>query len=251
MKMKTIGVIPARYASTRFAAKVLADICGKPMIQHVWERARQSRKLDDLVIACDDERIMAAAKTFGARAILTSSEHRSGSDRIAEAVQKLKLTASDIIVNIQGDEPLIESSLIDALASALAKDKEAPVATAIKPITDPADFKNPNVVKAVIDYLGYALYFSRAGIPYDRAAGAVAGNAYKHLGIYAYRQGFLLEFTRWPSSKLEQIEQLEQLRILEAGYRIKTIVTDVETIGVDTQEDLKKVEQLIIIKGNQ
>lgn len=245
--MKTIGIIPARYGSTRFEAKVLADIAGKPMIRHVWERASQSRLLDDLVIACDDERILKKAEGFGAKAILTAKTHASGSDRLAEAAGIMKLASDDIIVNIQGDEPMIEPSVIDALAQALADDESCSMATVVKVIDNPADIQNPNIVKAVLDNNGCALYFSRAAIPYNRD-GKGKETYYKHLGLYSYRKDFLLTFTRMPKSRLEETEQLEQLRVLEAGYKIKTVETDVDTIAVDTAEDWERVKKILVNK---
>lgn len=240
--MKIIGVIPARWASTRFQGKVLAEIHGKPMLQHVWERAQQSRHLNDLLIACDDEKVLKTAKQFKAKAVLTSKDHPSGTDRIAEAVQNLQ---ADIIVNIQADEPLIHPSMIDDLAQALMEDSSCGMATVIKRIDNEKDLNNPNVVKVVIDQKGYALYFSRLAIPYNRENKNFLGiEYYKHLGIYAYRKDFLFTFKNLPKSKLEEVEQLEQLRALEAGYKIKTVKTDRDTIGVDTPEDLKKVEAL-------
>jgi 3-deoxy-manno-octulosonate cytidylyltransferase (CMP-KDO synthetase) len=237
--MKAIGVIPARYGSTRFAGKVLANLQGKPLLQHVWERARQSRLLNDVLIACDDERIRKIAQAFGAKAVLTSLSHQSGTDRIAEAVRLLDV---DCVVNIQADEPLIHSSVIDGLIKALGADEHCPMATAIKAIDQESQLRDPNIVKVVIDQQGYALYFSRAAIPYSRGSQQNRSRYFKHLGIYAYRKDFLLKFKDLPPSRLEAIEQLEQLRALEAGYKIKTIETDIETISVDTKEDLVRVE---------
>lgn len=241
--MQAIGVIPARWGSTRFAGKVLANLNGKPMIEHVWQRSRQSRLLKEVIIACDDERIVKAAGNFGAKAVLTSKDHASGTDRIAQAVANV---SADIVVNIQGDEPLIHHSVIDSLVTALSKDPACVMATAIKLIRTKEELENPNVVKAVIDAAGNALYFSRSVIPYDRdKAGIQKIRHYKHLGIYAYRKSFLMKFTDMPKSRLEQAEQLEQLRALEAGVKIKTVLTDIETVGVDTPEDLARVEQLL------
>jgi 3-deoxy-manno-octulosonate cytidylyltransferase (CMP-KDO synthetase) len=240
--MKAIGVIPARFASTRFPGKVLALIAGKPMIQHVWEQAKKCRELSDLLIACDNDEVLKAAQSFGAKAVMTSPDHPSGSDRIAEAVGKLSV---DIVVNIQGDEPFIESKVIDALVAALKNDAKASVATVIKEIKDDADIRNPNVVKVVIDQNNYALYFSRSPIPYNRNAERPAGLKYfKHLGLYAYRKEFLMSYKDWPKSMLETAEQLEQLRILEAGHKIKTIETDLESLAVDTPEDLEKIVRM-------
>ncbi len=238
--MTALGVIPARWGSTRFEGKVLAKIAGKPMIQHVWERARQAESLDQVLIACDDPKILKAAQDFGAEAIMTSKHHASGTDRIAEAIQNIK---SNIVVNIQADEPLINPQVIDDLVQVLEKDSTSVMATVIKVIKNKEDLNNPNVVKVVLDHEHNALYFSRSLIPYYREGKEIT--FYKHLGIYAYRRDFLLTFTKLPKSKLENIEQLEQLRALEAGYKIKTVLTERDTIAVDTPEDLQKVETFL------
>lgn len=241
--MRAIGVIPARWGSTRFEGKILADINGKPMIEHVWQRSRRSRLLKEVIIACDDDRILKAAKTFGAKAVLTSKDHTSGTDRVAQAVADV---SADIIVNIQGDEPLIHHSVIDGLVTALSKDPDCLMATAIKLIRAKDELENPNVVKVVVDARDNALYFSRSVIPCDRdRTGVRKIRYYKHLGIYAYRKSFLLKFKDMPRSRLEQAEQLEQLRALEAGVKIKTVLTDIETIGVDTPQDLARVEKFL------
>jgi len=241
--MKIIGIIPARWGATRFEGKVLADINGKPMIQRVWEQAKKSQSLDEVLVACDDERIYKAAEEFGAKAIMTSKDHASGTDRIAEAVTSL---AVDIVVNIQGDEPLIQPSVIDDLANALSADEECQMATVVKVIDDEQELNDPNVVKVVIDQKGYALYFSRSTVPFirdNKKSGDL--NFYKHLGLYAYKKKFLLGYKDLPASQLELSEKLEQLRALEAGYRIKTVITKEDTVSVDTPEDLERVKQLI------
>ena len=243
MSMKIIGVIPARYASTRLKGKVLADINGKPMIQHVWERAKESKLLNDLIIASDSEVVIEKARAFGAKAVLTAVHHPSGSDRVAEAVQSLNV---DIVVNIQGDEPLIAPTVIDDLVRTLRDDEHCVMATTIKRLSREEDLNDPSVVKVVVDQNQNALYFSRSPIPYDRdRTGWKNVGYYRHLGIYAYRKDFLLNFIKLPKSHLEKIEQLEQLRVLEAGYKIKTVLTDMETIGVDTEEDLNRVRELL------
>ena len=238
--MKTIGVIPARFGSTRFPAKVLAIINGKPLIQHVWEKAVSCRELDEVLIACDHQDVFKAAQVFKARVVMTDPQHPSGSDRIAEAVRDLKV---DIIVNIQGDEPFIDPRTIDALSVLLKQDVNVRMGTVIKEITDEADFLNPNVVKCVVDDKGDALYFSRSPIPYHRDKNNPSGvKNYKHLGLYAYRKDFLMQYKDWPKGKLESAEELEQLRVLERGIKIKTTITNYESLAVDTPEDLKKAQ---------
>ena len=236
--MTAIGVIPARWSSTRLPGKILADIAGKPMLQHVWERAKKAAKLSDVIVACDESHVYEVARSFGANALMTRRDHPSGSDRVAEAIGAFP---ADIAVNIQGDEPFIDPSLIDALVDSLCKDPDAVMVTAVKPFTNRVDFLNPNMVKVVTDRNQNALYFSRAAIPFHRDGDVVDHSHYlRHLGIYAYRRQFLLDLCRWPKSFLEQEECLEQLRVLEQGYRIKTVRTDCDTIGVDTPEDLIK-----------
>lgn len=240
---KIIGVIPARWASTRFEGKVLAPINGKPMIEYVWKQARKCRMLNEVIIACDDERILKAAKSFGAQAVMTAVDHPSGTDRIAEAVKNI---AADVVLNIQGDEPLIDPDVIESLAKVMQDDALCPMATVIKKIEDEGEISDPNVVKVVIDQNKRAIYFSRSPVPFnrDRKPFSQAGY-YKHIGLYAYTKDFLKIFVGLPKSHLEQIEKLEQLRVIEAGYAIKTVETKVETIGVDTPEDLKKVQTLM------
>ncbi len=241
--MKTLGVIPARYASTRFPAKVLAVLNGKPMIEHVWRRAKQCRQLDDVLIACDHADVLRAARACGARAVMTSAGHPSGSDRIAEAVKDLE---AEIVVNVQGDEPFVDPGTVDQLALLLKNDPACQMGTVVKEITDGKDLADPNVVKCVLDINGYALYFSRSPIPYNRNATKPAGlKLYKHLGLYAYRKAFLLRYTAWPKSVLENTEQLEQLRALANGARIRTVVTTAESFAVDTPDDLKKAEEFM------
>jgi 3-deoxy-manno-octulosonate cytidylyltransferase (CMP-KDO synthetase) len=237
--IKAIGVIPARYASTRFPAKVLAKIDGRPMIEWVWQRAKLSQQLDIVVIACDHQDVYKVAIDFGAKAVMTDPNHPSGSDRIAQVVKDLDV---DIVVNIQGDEPFIDPLTIDRLTSLLKDHHDCQMATVIREIEDDQDFLNPNVVKCVIDINGDALYFSRSPIPYNRNQQKPAEyKAYKHLGLYAYRKSFLLQYQQWPKGMLESIEQLEQLRVLERGYKIKTTMTNYESIAVDTPDDLEKV----------
>jgi len=241
--MEIIGVIPARFASTRLKGKVLADIAGKPMIQHIWERAKQASLLDDLIIACDDERVAEAAKIFGAKVIMTAKGHISGTDRIAEVVNPLDV---NIIINIQGDEPLIHPTTIDSVARILLEDKTINMATAMKQIEDPALVNDPHVVKVVVDKNNFALYFSRSAIPYQAANPKVKSPVYyKHIGLYGYTKDFLFIYKNIPVSMLEKTECLEQLRVLEEGFRIKVIETKYDTISVDTPEDLRKVKQYL------
>jgi 3-deoxy-manno-octulosonate cytidylyltransferase (CMP-KDO synthetase) len=212
------------------------------MIQHVWEQAQKSKLLKDVIIACDDKRVFQVCKEFNGKVVMTSPEHSSGTDRIAEVVKGLKV---DIIINIQGDEPLIKPEVIDALAEVLVKD-DSPMATVIKKIHDEKELNDQNVVKVVIDKNQHAIYFSRSPIPFNRDKKSFNEvGYYKHLGLYAYTKDFLKTFVELPQSNLEKIEKLEQLRALEAGYKIKTIETNWETVGVDTPDDLKKVETFL------
>jgi 3-deoxy-manno-octulosonate cytidylyltransferase (CMP-KDO synthetase) len=241
--VEAIGVIPARYSSIRFEGKVLADILGKPMIQHVWEQAKQAKVLDDLLIACDDERVADVAREFGAKVILTAKGHISGTDRIIEVVNPLDVK---VVVNIQGDEPLIHPMMIDMVAQALLDDKAVSMATLMTKIEDNRDIDNPDVVKVVVDKNNFALYFSRASIPFQARNSEVPFPVYyKHIGLYAYTKDFLFIYRNLPVSNLENIEKLEQLRVLEEGYRIKVIETKYDTIGVDTPEDLEKVKEYL------
>jgi 3-deoxy-manno-octulosonate cytidylyltransferase (CMP-KDO synthetase) len=237
------AVIPARYASTRFPGKALADLAGKPMVVRVCERARASGA-QTVCVATDDERIARAVRAAGFDARMTRAEHASGTDRIAEAAAQLGLADDAIVVNVQGDEPLIAPQLIARVAAALAEHPRASVSTACHPLRDAAAFANPNVVKAVLDAEGYALYFSRAGIPFARERGAIP--AYRHIGIYAYRVGFLARYASLAPAPLERAEQLEQLRVLWHGYRIAVAVSEEEAPpGVDTPQDLEAVRRML------
>ena len=241
--MKAIGVIPARYGSTRFPGKPLAGILGKPMIQHVWERASQAKTLEKVIIATDDERILKKAREFGAEAVLTSPALSSGTERVAEAAKDLDV---DIVANIQGDEPLIEPQAIDEAIKSPVDNPKIPVATLAYKITKKEEIENSNVVKVVFDKDNFALYFSRSLIPYSKLQVPRSRiTAYKHLGLYIYRKNFLLEFAQMKPTPLEKIEGLEQLRVLENGYRIKVVETECDSIGVDTPEDLEKVKAMI------
>ena len=236
---RILGVIPARFASSRFPGKSLAVIAGKPMLQHVYERASQARYLSKLVIATDDERIHKAARAFGAKVLMTSAEHPSGTDRAAEIAASEE--NAGVIVNIQGDEPLIDPAAIDAAVLALLDDPNLPMATLKKCIEDPSEINNPNVVKVVTDLAGDAIYFSRCPIPYVRAEGIAH---FKHIGLYVYRRELLLAYSGLPVGPLERVECLEQLRALENGYRIRVVETEYESLGVDTPEDLERVAAL-------
>lgn len=237
-------IIPARYDSTRLPGKPLADVAGKPLIERVYECARASGART-VVIATDDERIRRAAEGFGARVCLTSPTHRSGTDRVGEAVAQLALAPDAIVVNLQGDEPLVPPGLIAAVAGALGRDPQAVVATACYRLCDARAFRDPNVVKVVLDRDGRALYFSRAPIPWPREQkGPDAPAAYGHIGLYAYRAGFLARFTGWGPCPVEEIEQLEQLRVLWHGERIAVhVAAEAPARGVDTPEDLERVRR--------
>lgn len=211
------------------------------MVQWVYERARATRLLNDVTVATDDERILAAVKAFGGKAVMTSAEHRSGTDRIAEAVSEIE---ADIVVNLQGDEPLILPEVIDTAVAPLIKDPELQLSTVKTRITDEHEYRDPNVVKVTTDAKGHALYFSRSPIPYGRAPFNEI-SAYKHIGLYVFRKAFLERFSRLAPTALEQAECLEQLRALENGYRIKVVETEYNPVSVDTPEDLERVRGLI------
>jgi 3-deoxy-manno-octulosonate cytidylyltransferase (CMP-KDO synthetase) len=252
--MSAIVVIPARYASTRFPGKPLSLLKGRPLIQHVYENCRLSRLAEKVVVATDDGSILKAVRSFGGEALMTSARHASGTDRIAEIAEG---EACDIIVNVQGDEPLIRPEMIDDAISALS-DSRASIGTLAKKIAVGSEVFDPNVVKVAFDAEGFALYFSRSPIPYhrdlfgtqplwgdraDRLAAAVPDLVmFKHVGIYSYRRDVLLRLSLLPPSRLEEIECLEQLRALENGFRIKVLETEFETIGVDTPADLERIE---------
>ena len=243
-RMKALCIIPARYASTRLPGKPLRDIAGKPMIVRVYERAVQAKRVQDVVVATDDERIRTAVEEHGGRAVMTRTDHATGTDRLAEVAEKM--TDYDLIINVQGDEPLIDPTVIDELVEPFLADARLSMATAKTLLTDEEEIANPNNVKVITDLAGNALYFSRARIPYARNEGA---NVYKHIGIYAYRRDFLLSYARMAQTPLERSESLEQLRALENGHRIHVIETDAVFIGVDTEEDLTAVNEEYIRRG--
>ena len=241
-RVRVIGVIPARYGSSRFEGKVLADIAGKPMIQWVYERANQSKTLDELFVAVDEPRVQSRVEGFGGKAIMTGAHHESGTDRIAEVVEKIP---ADIIVNIQGDQPLIDPNMIDEAVQPMLDNPEIQMST-LKREIEKDEFDAPGVVKVVVDEQDFALYFSRSLIPYPRYDENL--RVYEHVGLYAYRKDFLLKISKMPQGYLEKIESLEQLRVLEKGYRILVVETKMDKaagVSVDTPEDLEKVERLI------
>lgn len=241
--MTVLAILPARYGSTRFPGKPLTPIVGKPMIQHVWERTRLAKSVDDVVVATDDDRIRSICESFGAVVEMTANDHPTGTDRLAEVASRYE---HDVLINVQGDEPLIEGFVIDATVEALIRDDTAAMSTVVHR-AEPAALDDPNRVKVVVDSNGFALYFSRAAIPFQRAK--PDGNSVdrlaplQHVGLYGFRRDFLLEFVRLPRSPLEETEELEQLRALENGYRIR--VAEIEgwtSVPVDVPEDVAIVE---------
>ena len=238
--MKVLCVIPARYASTRLPGKPLSMIVGKPMIQHVYERACQAQLPDEVVVATDNELVEKAVLDFGGKVVMTSPDHPSGTDRLAEVA--LMYPDVDVIVNVQGDEPMIPPEVIDRLAEAFNGDADLNMAT-MKVVMDEDDYENPAAVKVVTDQQGYALYFSRSLMPYPRNK-PEGFKVFKHVGIYAYRRNFLLKYAALAPTPLEKAESLEQLRALENGYKIKVLESDFQGIGVDTPEDLAAVNAL-------
>ncbi|OGP90353.1 MAG: 3-deoxy-manno-octulosonate cytidylyltransferase [Deltaproteobacteria bacterium RBG_16_48_10] len=249
--MKIVAIIPARYGSTRFEGKPLADILGKPMIQWVYEGACQSNLIDKVIVATDDQRIMEAVEQFGGNAVMTSTAHATGSDRVAEVAQKVR---AEIIVNVQGDEPLLRGNIIDKAIRPLLKDSSISLSTLMTRIKEVKDWLNPNVAKVVVDQKGFALYFSRSPIPFprdlnvekllsasSREKSPLPHRIFKHIGVYVYRRDFLLRYFKLKHTPLEKLEKLEQLRALENGFSIKVIPVDYKPFSVDTPDDLKKV----------
>jgi len=248
--MRIVGIIPARYDSSRFPGKIIAKLAGKPVIYHVYQKSRKVNLIEDVFVATDDERIRSTVVNFGGKVIMTGNEHQSGTDRIAEAAIKIDC---DIIVNIQGDEPLINPLAIARAIEPFLVDRNLVMTTLKKLITDPSELSNQNVVKVVTDLQGYALYFSRSPIPFKREwfeKGNISlkETPYKHIGLYVYTKDFLLELTQLPQTPLEKIEKLEQLRVLEHGHKIKVIETEYENVSIDTPEDLIKAENLFTQK---
>ncbi|KJJ85706.1 3-deoxy-D-manno-octulosonate cytidylyltransferase [Candidatus Omnitrophus magneticus] len=251
INMKCVAIIPARWDSSRFKGKILTRINGKPMLRHVWEKVKKAKEIDDVFIAVDKERVFRAVEAFGGKAVYTSLDHTSGTDRIAEAAKNLD---ADIIVNIQADEPLVNPAMIDELVQIFQYEPKVQMATLIKRIENIEDISNPNIVKVVTDRRGYALYFSRSPIPYLRKNGEIwegeerepsITRYFKHIGLYAYTKEFLLSFASLPTSLLEEDEKLEQLRALEHGYKIMTKETRYSTIGVDIPADVERVKAFL------
>lgn len=241
--MHVLAVVPARFASTRFPAKIIAPLAGKPLVLHAFERAGRAELVDDAVIATDDERVVEAVRPFTDKVVMTRADHATGTDRIAEVA---KDSSADIIVNVQGDEALIDPKTIDDTIRPLLDEPDVVMATARHALTDPAIINDPNTVKVVCDGRGHALYFSRAPIPYVRDDGGKGEVCHwQHIGLYVYRRDFLLEYARMPQTPLEQLEKLEQLRVIEGGYKIAVVDTAYQAIGVDVPEDLERVRAII------
>ena len=242
--LHSVAVIPARFASSRLPGKPLADIAGRPMIEHVYRRAADARGVDAVVVATDDARIAAAVEAFGGIVRLTKEGHRTGTDRIAEVAVDL---SCDVLVNVQGDLPLIEPGMISEVLEPLTSDASVQMSTLRQPASDTSEIASPHVVKVVVDRRGDALYFSRSPVPFVREAGAAGARhcVYKHIGLYGFRRDFLLTFAALPQTPLERAESLEQLRALEHGYRIRTVATRYESIEVDTPDDLERVRHLM------
>lgn len=242
--MKIFAFIPSRYGSTRFPGKPLALIAGKPMIQHVYERTVSCPEILGTYVATDDERIADCVRGFGGNAVMTDGRHRSGTDRICEAAKKIGLEGDDIVVNIQGDQPVFDNIIVTRLVKPLLEDETIPMSTLKWKMRGREDVSNPNHVKVVTDRKGFAIYFSRHAIPYMRD-GEKGREFFKHLGFYAYRMDFLLKYTKLPEGVLESAEKLEQLRALEHGFRIKVVETEHNSIEVDVKEDIRKVEEFL------
>jgi 3-deoxy-manno-octulosonate cytidylyltransferase (CMP-KDO synthetase) len=245
--LSAVAVIPARYESSRFPGKPLAQIAGRAMIERVYEQTKKARQIARVVVATDDERVVEAVKSFGGEAMMTRKDHHCGTERVAEVAAHI---SAAIYVNVQGDEPLIDPEAIDMLVSAMEEDAEIHVATPCSLIRQPAEIMDPNVVKATIDFDGNALYFSRAPIPWVRDTGAnIAARHWKHIGLYAFRHEALLDFPTLPPGELERVEQLEQLRWLENGYKIRVVESEYDAVSVDVLADVAKVEKILRDSG--
>lgn len=245
LEKDVLVVIPARYASTRFPGKMLVDLCGYPLVYHVYSQAKKAKCAKEVLVATDDEKILNALEPLGVQVVMTSPSHPSGTDRVAEVASA---RTEKIIVNVQGDEPLLPPECIDSVVVPLLEDEEVSMATACKPLTEWEKIQNPNIVKVVFDNRGRALYFSRSPIPFIRdeaKKSCIDGVYWQHIGIYAYRREFLLEITKLPQGRLEQLEKLEQLRVLENGHKIAVVQTNYDALGVDTPEELEVVRKII------
>jgi 3-deoxy-manno-octulosonate cytidylyltransferase (CMP-KDO synthetase) len=240
---KVVVVIPARYGSTRLPGKPLVLLAGKPMIQRVYERAKLAQRVDRVIVATDDERIVKAVEGFGGEARMTRSEHRTGTERVAEVAAREE---GDVFVNVQGDEPLLDPQAIDVAVNSLLEEPQAGISTVATPIKTPGDIMDPNVVKTVLDFDGNAIYFSRAPIPWVRdRASKIQVRHLKHLGLYVFQREALLEYPTLPEGELERIEQLEQLRWMENGWKIRVAEVEHDAVSVDVQEDVARVEKLL------
>lgn len=248
--MKIVAVIPSRYGSTRFEGKPLALIAGKPMIQHVYENATRAKQIEEVVVATDHPRIADTVTSFGGKVIMTKPDNRSGTDRAAEAADKMGLAMEDIVINVQGDQPFVNPLCFAEVVTPLLCDSQLDMSTLAFRIIEPDEYPNPAHCKVVLDKNGYALYFSRAGIPFVRDAEDTL-EAYRHLGIYAYPRRFLELFRKLPLGRLEQMEKLEQLRVLENGFRIKVIVTLFDSPEVDLPQDIARIEKEILKSGSR
>lgn len=246
--MTITAFIPSRYGSTRFPAKPLALVNGEPMIRHVYKCAVSCPDVSDVYVVTDDERISKCVEDFGGKAVMTRREHQSGTDRIAEAVRTLGLEDDDLVVNVQGDQPFFEPSIISLMVAPLIQDAVIPMSTVKYRLKNHAEIQNKNVVKVVTDNEGFALYFSRSVIPFYRDSSSQS-DYYKHLGFYAYRMEFLLKFSRLPAGRLEIAEKLEQLRALEHGYKIKVVESAYDSVEVDIPEDIQKAERVVKLQG--
>lgn len=246
VRTRILGVVPARFASSRFPGKALALLAGKPMVQHVYERAKMCRYLSDVVVATDDERIATVVRRFDGRVRLTLPDHPTGTDRLAEIASA---ETASLYVNIQGDEPLIDPEAVDAAVLSVLSDDDVAMGTLKKRIVEPDEIANPNVVKVITNLANDAIYFSRLPIPFERDGYTGASIYFKHIGVYVYRRDFLLHYPDLKVGPLEQAERLEQLRAIENGYRIRVVETDYESIGVDTPDDLERVNQLFVAEG--
>jgi 3-deoxy-manno-octulosonate cytidylyltransferase (CMP-KDO synthetase) len=241
--LAVLAVIPARYTSARFSGKALTPIAGRPMIQHVVERVRQARNVTRAVVATDDERIARAVEGFGGEVVMTRRDHRCGTERVAEVAAQIE---AGVYVDVQGDEPLIEPAAIEAVVESMTAEESIRIGTLSVAISHRAEIMDPNVVKVVADFEGNALYFSRAPVPWVRdSSGPVAARHLKHIGLYAFRRDALLDYPTLPPGELERVEQLEQLRWLENGYRIRVVETDYDAVSVDVPADVERVEKIL------